>query len=218
MVLLKIVAVIPAYNEEKRIRDVLVKTKKHVNKIIVIDDGSKDKTSDVARKTGAKVIRYSINRGVGHATKIGLIEALKTRSDMIIFLDADGQHDPKYIPQFIGAIKKGADYVVGCRDLSNYPMDRKIGNWGLTFLTNLICNTGISDTESGYRALTYDAAKKVTLKAERYGREMDFSFSAWKNKFKIAQVMVAVPTYYPKFAIFRGFKNFFYLLGRRLGI
>ncbi len=212
------IAVIPAYNEEKRIGDMIRKTKKYVNKIIVVDDGSVDETAAVAKKYGAHVIAYRKNRGVGYASRIGLQVALKFEPKTIVFLDGDGQHDPKYIPRFIEAIKNGADYVVGWRDLSNYPLDRKIGNWGLTLLTNLICPTGIRDTECGYRAIKLNAAKKVTLKANRYGREMDFCFAAWRNKFKIAQIKITVPTYHPKFAITRGFKNFYYLIGRRLGI
>jgi len=212
---MKTIAIIPAYNEGKRIANTVLKTKKHVDKVIVVDDGSTDNTTSVARKSGAEVIRYEINRGKGYATRIGLKKAVSMRPDIIIFLDADGQHDPRYVPVFIDEIKNGADYVYGKRDLSKYPFSRKIGNFGLSLLTNMLCPTGILDTECGYRALTLNSAKKLSLKDDRYGVEMDFAYSAWKNKFKISMVSIIVPVFHKKSAMMRGFRNFFYLLKRR---
>ncbi|MEM5778151.1 MAG: glycosyltransferase family 2 protein [Candidatus Aenigmatarchaeota archaeon] len=215
---MKAIAVIPAFNEEKRITTVLKKTKKYVNKIIVVDDGSIDNTSKIAKKAGAEVIRYESNQGVGYATKVGLKKAISFKPDIIVFLDADGQHNPKYIPYFIEAIKKGADYVCGKRDLSKYPFNRKIGNFGLTLLSNLLCPTGIIDTECGYRALSLKAAKKLELKAKGYEREMEFVYNVWKNKFKVKQIKLEATAFYQKSAIKRGFKNFFYLLKRRFNL
>lgn len=210
-----VVCVIAAYNEERRIVPVIKGTRKFVKSIIVVDDGSNDRTAIVSKKAGAEVIRYEKNRGKGYATMLGLKKAISLKPRIIIFIDADGQHDPSYIPYFINAIESGADYVCGKRKLSNYPFNREIGNWGLKVLTNLFCPTGIMDTECGFRAMTLDAAKKLDLKAERYATEMDFAYSAWKNKFKIKQIEIEVPVYHSKAAIGRGFKNFFYLLKRR---
>jgi glycosyltransferase involved in cell wall biosynthesis len=212
---MKIVAVIPAFNEEKRVGNVIKKTKKYVDKVIVVDDGSKDKTAEVSKKAGAEIIRYEKNRGKGYAIRLGLKRAISLKPGIIIFLDADGQHNPDYIPYFIKAIEDGADYVCGYRDLSKYPFNRKIGNWGLKVLTNLLCPTGIMDTECGFRAFNLKAAKKLNLKSERYEMEMNFAFNAWKNKFKIKQIRIEVPVFHSKTAIKRGFKNFFYLLKMR---
>jgi glycosyltransferase involved in cell wall biosynthesis len=214
----KVIVVIPAYNEEKRIRNTTLKTKKYVDKVIVVNDGSKDKTAEIAKKSGADVISYSENRGVGFATRTGLKKAISLKPDVIILLDADGQHNPIYIPYFIEAIENGADYVCGRRDLTKYPPRIKLGNWGLKVLANLICPTGIMDTENGFRALRLSIAKKLDLRADRYGREMDFVFNVWKNKFKVKQIMIGVPVYHPKAAIGRGFRNFFYLIKRRFNI
>ena len=96
--------------------------------------------------------------------------------------------------------------------------NRKIGNWSLTILTNLFCPTKIRDTECGFRAFTYKAAKKFKLKAKRYEREVDFIYEVWKNKFKVSYVEIKVPKFYPKPAILRGLKNFKYLLKRRFRI
>jgi len=215
---MKTIAIIPAFNEEKRIENVIRKTRKYVDKVIVVDDGSKDKTAEVSKRAGAKVIRYKENQGNGYATRIGLKEAIKMRPDIIVFLDGDGQHNPKYIPFFIHAIEVGADYVCGRRDLSLYPLNRKIGNWGLKLLTNLLCPSGIMDTECGFRAMTLNTAKRMKLKAKRYEREMDFAYEIWRNNFKIDQIRIKVPVFHPKSAIGRGFKNFWFLLKRRFGL
>jgi glycosyltransferase involved in cell wall biosynthesis len=215
IVSMKAVCVIAAYNEAKRIAPVIRNARKFVKNVIVIDDGSMDETASISKKSGAKVIRYEKNRGKGYALRLGLKEAIKLRPDVVIFLDADGQHDPKYIPLFIRTVENGADYVYGFRDLSNYPLDRKIGNWGLKTLTNFLCPTGIQDTECGYRALSLNAAKKLRLRGNKYNVEMDFAYEAWKNKFKIGCVRIKVPVFHKKFAIGRGIKNFIYLLKLR---
>ena len=214
----KVIAVIPAYNEGKNIEGVIKKVRKYVSKVIVVNDGSKDETGEISRISGAFVINLKRNMGVGFASRIGLKKASSLKPDVIIFLDGDGQLDPVYIPKFIDAIKKGADYVYGWRDLSNYPIDRKIGNWGLTFLSNLFCPTGIKDNECGYRAIKFEAAKKLNLKANRYEREMDFIYEVWRNKLKISFVKIKVEKFYVKFAMIRGFKELYFLLKRRFGI
>jgi glycosyltransferase involved in cell wall biosynthesis len=215
---MKTVAIIPAYNEEKRIVPVIRKTKKYVNTVIVVDDGSEDRTAEVSRKAGAKVIRYKENQGAGFATRIGIKEAIKGRPDILIFLDADGQHDPKYIPQFIDKIRNGADYVYGRRDLSNYPFRLRLGNWGLKTLANIFCPTGIQDPECGYRAFSLDAMRKINLRAKRYEKDMEFVHEVWRNKLKVDEVRIKL-VFHPERAATttRGFKNFFYLLRRRFG-
>jgi len=214
---MKIITVLPAFNEEKKISRIIrnIKKLKIVNKIIVVDDGSTDNTSKISRKVGAGVIRYKKNRGVGYATKLGLKEATRQNPDIIIFLDSDGQHDPKYIPKFIEKIKNGYDYVYGLRDLYNYPFNRKIGNFALRTLANILCPTGILDTECGFRALNLKSAKKIKLRGNGYEREMDFVYEIWKNKLKIGFVNIKVPVFYQKPAIKRGITNFAYLLRRR---
>ena len=211
----KVVCIIPAYNEEKTIGNVIKRTKKFVDKIIVVNDGSTDNTEEISKKAGAKVISHKKNQGAGYASRIGLKEAIKMKSNVILFIDADGQLDPKYIPEFINSIKNGIDYVTGWRDLSNYPLDRRIGNWGLTKLTNIFCPIGLHDTECGFRAMPLRTAKKIKLIGRGYEREMDFAYEIWKNKLKVKEIKIKVPVFYSKSAIKRGFKNFFFLLKRR---
>ena len=212
---MKTIALMPAYNEGKRIGKTVLRTKKYVDRIVVVDDGSTDMTASVARKAGATVVRYDKNMGKGYATKMGMKKIFSLKPDIIVFIDADGQHDPKYIPQFIEKVMEGRDYVYGKRDLSNYPLDRKIGNFGLTLITNIACPTGIADTECGFRALTVAAARKLSIKADGYQVEMDFAYSAWKGRFKIGKVKIVVPLFHPKSAIRRGVGNLAYILKRR---
>jgi glycosyltransferase involved in cell wall biosynthesis len=213
----KIIAVIAAYREEKRIFKTVKNTKKFVDEVIVVDDGSKDRTAEMSENAGAIVIKYEENKGAGYATRIGLKKAIEMKPEFVVILDGDGQLNPKYIPKFIDALEKGADYVYGIRDLSRYPITRKIGNFGLTLLANLFCYTGIKDVECGYRAMKLDTLKKLNLKANRYEREMDFAYEVWKNKLKIEGIKIKVLRFYPKFAVARGFKNFLFLLERRFG-
>lgn len=214
----KIIAVIAAYMEEKRILNTVKNTKKFVDEVVVVDDGSRDRTAEFSKESGATVIRYEENRGVGYATRIGLKKAIDMKPEYIVILDGDGQLNPKYIPKFIKALEHGADYAYGIRDLSRYPITRKIGNFGLTLLSNIFCYSGIKDVECGYRAMRLETLKKLDLKANRYEREMDFAYEVWKNKLKIYGIKIKVLRFYPKLAIFRGFKNFTYLLKRRFNI
>ncbi len=211
----KVIAIIPAYNEEKNIGKTVKDTKKYVDKVIVVDDGSFDETAKIAIKNRAEVIRYEKNKGVGFASRTGLKKAISLKPYIIIFLDADGQLNPKYVPEFVNKIKEGSDYVYGKRNLQNYPMNRKIGNWSLTILANLFCPTKIMDVECGFRAFTYKTAKKLNLKAMRYERELDFIYEVWRNNLKVSCVEISVPKFYPKAAIIRGLKNFWFLLKRR---
>lgn len=216
----KVIVVMPAWNEEKRIGRVLknVKKNKRVDSIIVIDDGSTDKTAEIAKKMGAIVFSLKKHEkvlGPGIPTIYGLKKAVKSKADIIILMDADGQHNPSDIPKFIEAIEEGYDTAIGARDLSKYPISRKLGNWGLTNITNLICPLGLSDVECGYKAMTADAFKKMNLQAARYQIQMEFIYDVWKTRLSIKEVKVRVPVFYPKPAVRRGFGNLIYLLHRR---
>jgi glycosyltransferase involved in cell wall biosynthesis len=163
---MKLTAIIPAYNEEKTIGQVLVGVKRYIKNIIVVDDGSTDKTSEVAFENGGTVLNHIINRGVGGAWNTGIKAALLDNADIIITLDADGQHSPDEIPKLIDPIIKGeADFVIGSRFLENQkiPKLRFIGNKFGNFITLALWNARSSDTQSGMRAFSADAAKKIEI-------------------------------------------------------
>jgi len=217
---MRVIAVLPARNEAPRIGKVIagIKRTRAVDRIIVVDDASSDETAKVARKAGAQVIRLAKHGGVGAATRAGLAAALRLNPQAIIFIDADGQHDPRYIPQFLKRINEGYDFVIGRRDLSHYPLKKRFGNFMLHGLAELLAPTGIKDPECGFRMITAEAARKLDLRANKYNICMDFVYNAWKNKFKVAQVRINVPVYYKMKGtkIRTGIANFWWLLRRRV--
>ena len=113
---MKILALIPAYNEETTIADVLTRTKPFVDGMIVIDDGSTDRTREIARAHGATVVSHVINRGLGAAIGTGFAAARRLKADVVVTLDADGQHDPVEIKKFVEAIERGpmSSLVLAC--------------------------------------------------------------------------------------------------------
>jgi hypothetical protein len=121
-------------------------------------------------------------------------------------LDADGQHKPSDIPKFLKALE-GKDFVIGARDFSVYPITKRIGNWGLRFITNFCSGTNITDTESGYRAIRANLLKKMKLTGERYEICADFIYEAGRNKGRIAEVPIKVPFYVKGVGVLDGLKT-----------
>ena len=167
----KIIAVIPAYNEEKSISSVLRDVKKQVDEIILVDDGSGDKTSEMAEKEGACVLKHLINRGQGASLRTGTEYALKRGAEIIIHFDADGQHQIEDIPKLIKPIlKDGMDVVLGSRFLSpksNTPWLRKIVLKMGIFFNYLISGIKLNDAHNGLRALSKKAAKLIDIRQDR---------------------------------------------------
>ncbi len=212
-----IIAVIPAYNEERTIGYVVEKTRKYVDKIIVIDDCSKDSTHEIARNLDVILIKHRENMGLGSSLRDGFSKAMELAgsNDIIITLDADGQHDPADIPKFIEKIGEGFDFALGERDLRKYPLRKKFGNFFLNLATNFISGTHLKDTESGFRAFRVSALKKLYLKARRYEIAVEIIFEAGRNGLRAANVKIDVPVYVKGVGVSDGIKNFRYLLSRR---
>ena len=209
-----IVIIIPAYNEEKTIGKVVVNAKKH-GKVLVVDDASLDRTPEMAKKAGATVIRRKVNGGLGSALRTGFEKALQMKSNIIITIDADGQHEPEEIPEFLKKINEGYDFVLGSRDLSKYPFVKKLGNFFLQFFTNLVAGTNLKDTESGFRAFRGSALKKFYLRAERYEIAVEIIFEVGRNRLRYANIDVDSPLYRKGVSFSDGINNFRYLLRRR---
>jgi len=149
----KVSAVIPAYNEEKTIEAVVKGALSQVDEVIVVDDGSTDKTARIAEAAGAKVLKQA-NAGVLKATERGLREAT---GDVIVTLDADGQHDPSEIPRLVEPILRGeADLVMGVRPELPYMSERI-----LTWLTSV--RAPIRDASTGFRAIRRGIAAEMRL-------------------------------------------------------
>jgi len=159
-----IVACIPAYNEEKTIAKVISKARKYVDKVIVCDDGSTDMTAEIAKALGAEVIRHQKNMGYGAAIGSLFLKAREIGADVMVTLDADGQHDPDDIPRLIEPILNGeADIVIGSRFLSDereIPMYRKVGIKIINYIMRMKIGK-LSDTQSGFRAYSKRALEAI---------------------------------------------------------
>jgi len=166
-----IVAIIPAYNEEKTIKGVIFEIRE-LNlpnmRILVIDDGSTDQTSYYAILAGGSSIRHEINLGIGATLKTGYEAALLGHPDIVIQLDADGQHNPSEIPKLIQPILDGhADVVIGSRflgSIEDLPYIRSLGIRFFTWITRKIISKPITDVTSGYRAYEANILKKKNLR------------------------------------------------------
>ncbi|MDK2790115.1 MAG: UDP-N-acetylglucosamine---dolichyl-phosphate N-acetylglucosaminyltransferase [Methanothermococcus sp.] len=221
--------VIPAYNEEKMIGNTLRRLKNEGYKnLIVVDDGSSDRTSEIAKKEGAIVCRHIINRGLGGALGTGLKCALQYKPNVIVTFDADGQHEPKDIEKIVKPILED-DYevVVGSRlldenEVKNMPTVKRIGNWGLNFVTYLMGGHFVTDSQSGLRAFSYGAAEKITnqLKSNRYEVSSEFIVLIKRNNLKFKEV--PIKTIYTDYSMARGtnvstgFKILFKLIIQKL--
>lgn len=151
----KVSAVIPAYNEEETISEVVERTLRYVDEVIVVDDGSLDKTADKAHEAGAKVVKLGENRGILQATVRGFREA---EGEIIVTLDADGQHSPDEIPRLLEPILRGeADLVLGQRPSLPHLSERI-----LAYLTGL--RVAVHDVSTGFRTLRRWIAEGMKLK------------------------------------------------------
>ena len=174
---LKTAAVIPAYNEEKTIGSVVLKTKVSVDEVLVVDDGSSDDTALLAQMAGAEVLRLPQNSGKAVALMSGLGAMSNNGFDAIVMLDADGQHDPHQIPDLLKPISEGqADLVIGSRFLkggngSGLPNYRKAGQTVLNKATSFGSKTKVTDSQSGFRAISRKGMKNLDFDSDGYGVE-----------------------------------------------
>lgn len=197
----KITIVMPAYNEEKVIGRVIKGLKNEGFKsIIVVDDGSTDKTYSAAKKENILVYRHNINRGLGGALGTGIRAALQNNADIIVTFDADGQHNPAEIKKIIKPIQEGkADFVIGSRlkNPEGMPWIRRIGNWGFNLITFVLFGVWTTDSQSGFRAFSADAARKIEIRTNRMEVSSEFFTEIRRNKLRFVEVPVkAVYTRY----------------------
>jgi len=169
---MKILALIPAYNESRHIQSVITKSVRYLP-VLVVDDGSTDGTRAVVKQTPATLIEVKPNQGKGNALKIGFRWALDQGYEGVLTLDADGQHDPDEIPAFLQeTANTNPDLVIGYRDFSSMPMTRKIANSIGRVLFTWAMRQPIRDTQSGYRYLSKRLIEK-TLQIKLSGFEFE---------------------------------------------
>ncbi|WGI17668.1 glycosyltransferase family 2 protein [Methanonatronarchaeum sp. AMET-Sl] len=169
---MNVAVVIPAYEEELTIGTLVSLVKGRVDDVVVVDDGSVDRTSEVARKSGAEVIKHEANRGKGQAISTGLKYSLENGYDAVLLMDGDGQHPPEYIEDLLKPIIDGeADMVIGSRFLEDgkkdIPLYRRFGLFILDFFTNFTSKEKVTDSQSGFRALNKKAIEAVNLDSSK---------------------------------------------------
>ena len=193
-VLIKITAIIPAYNEEKTIGSVVLGTRQRVLRVIVVDDGSQDKTAEIAKLAGAKVLVHPQNQGKGAALKTGFQAARD--SDIIVTLDSDGQHEPREISRLLEPILNGeADVVNGSRYLNGNgketPAYRRVGQNVLDTATNFSGKMNVTDSQSGFRAFAGHTIPIFRFHSTDYTIESEMLIEAAKAGLRIKEVEIS---------------------------
>jgi len=190
----KVIVGMPAYNEAKYIGSVILQAKQYAGEVIVVDDGSSDRTAEVARLAGASVVKHEGNRGYGHTIRDLLTEARQRNADVLVILDADSQHNPDEIPYLVEGIKGGADVVIGSREMQKNKIAgyRRLGQKVLSRLTNVASRKRLSDTESGFRAYSRRAMATLELKETGMAISSEIISEAASKGLEIGEVPISV--------------------------
>lgn len=161
------IAAMPAYNEERSIAKMVLGAKKHVDTVVVVDDGSSDATSEIAEALGAHVVRHPKNLGYGGAIRSCFETARSLGAEKMVIIDSDGQHDPAEIPKLLEPLNDGIDIVIGSRFCEgngrDIPAYRKVGMKVLDTATNFAGGISVSDSQSGYRAYGKRAIESIRI-------------------------------------------------------
>ena len=189
---MKITVGIPAYNEEKNIAKIIVKLKKMVDQVLVCDDGSTDSTCAIAESLGATVIKHPKNLGYGNAIRSIFLKAREINADLLVTIDADGQHKIEDINKIIKPIvDRRADISIGSRFLkkdNNTPSYRKLGVKIITKVTNSSLSEKVTDAQSGFRAYNNKVLQSLTPSDSGMGISTEILIKSSNLGFKIAEV------------------------------
>jgi glycosyltransferase involved in cell wall biosynthesis len=193
----KILVCIPAFNEAETIAEIIRKSKKYADDIIVYDDGSTDDTYEAAKSAGAIVIRNPENKGYGVAIR-SLFQAAKEKdADIMVTLDSDGQHNPDQIPELAEPLKHGFDIIIGSRflnksDKQKVPKYRSLGIKTITKLTQAASYNGITDSQSGFRAYNKNALSKINLFEDGMAVSTEILLRAKEKKLLVTEVPITI--------------------------
>jgi glycosyltransferase involved in cell wall biosynthesis len=195
---MRLITTIPAFNEEKTIGKVISDLKEVLSKgkynysILVVDDGSSDRTAHAAEEAGAEVVKHPKNYGLAETFRTEVTEALRRKADVIVHTDADGQYLASDVPKLLAKIEQGYQLVLGSRfagKIERMPLVKKLGNKAFSSVISLITGMRITDAQTGFRAFTKDVAEKATIISNHtYTQEQ--IIRAVREKFKVGEVPI----------------------------
>lgn len=187
-------AAIPAFNEEKYIGSIVLKTRQYVDEVVVVDDGSTDQTANIAKLAGATVIQHKKNKGYGASIQALLAEAKKKDPAILVLLDADSQHDPDEIPQLIKPVSEGFDLVIGSRAQQkvNIPRYRRIGQKVISYFSRILSGKKLSDSESGFRVFSKKAIALLELRENGMAISAETISNATEKGLKITERPISI--------------------------
>jgi glycosyltransferase involved in cell wall biosynthesis len=215
----KVVVVMPAYNLEKSIGQIVERASSYSEMVLVVADGSRDNTAAAARAAGAIVPEPEHVRGKGFAIIKGIEHSKRLKPDIVVLMDSDGQHLPEELPEMVRPLREGrADVVSGSRMLGTLRTSRinKFGNWGLKIISFLVTWTWLTDTETGYRAFLAEKLYAIPLQSRGYEIESELMMRALSRKLRIVEVPITVPFAVPGVTVWDGFKVGWYKI--KLGV
>ncbi len=189
----KILALIPALNAELTIGPVVSSLKNFASDVVVVDDGSSDRTGQVARDAGAIVLRHEANQGKGAGLKTGFQYALDRGFDAVITLDADGQHLPSELPKFIKVWSEtGADLIVGSRRhlFDQMVFKRRIANRFSAWMIAALAGLSIDDSQTGFRLYSSRLIRQLAMKSDGFAAESEALVQTGKLKLPFASVPI----------------------------
>jgi glycosyltransferase involved in cell wall biosynthesis len=201
---MNVLALIPAWNEERTIADV-VRSALPYARVVVIDDGSTDRTSELARAAGATVIRHRINRGLGAALGTGFAVARRLHADITFTFDGDGQHVANDIPKMLAPVVAGtADVVIGSRfsGIGHMPGKRRLANRIGNLVTFVLFGVHVTDSQSGFRAFSRTALKKIEIATD--GMEVSSEIIAEIHDKKLRVQEVPIAAVYTAYSLSKG--------------
>ena len=204
----RVACIIPAFRAAHTLPVVLEQLRGSVPgaRLIVVDDGSPDGTAALAASLADRSIRLPANRGKGAALRAGFDEALRSDADVVVTLDADGQHDASYAPALIDALE-GFDMVIGARLRAGSPMPlrRRMTNAMASMAISRVTGVRLHDTQSGYRAIRRRVLERVRAQGDGYEFETDFLIRAAHAGFRVRNALI--PTVYGAASHFRGMRD-----------
>ncbi|NEU58163.1 glycosyltransferase family 2 protein [Halorussus sp. MSC15.2] len=184
---------IPAYNEESAIGSTVLGVQRWADEVVVVDDGSTDRTPAILAQADVTVLRHESNRGKGAAVRTLFAHTRHTDCDALVMLDADGQHDPTDIPALAEPVVEGeADMVIGSRYLTDDARDetpayRRVGQVVLDYCTSRVTGSDLTDTQSGFRAFSPESLERLSITTDGMGVESEMIDSATNEGLTITE-------------------------------